>query len=143
MSEDRRFEDPLERMARERAEQEEEQPEEAQEAAQKQAQRGSRRRQQPEKKEARFADPLEGKSKEAIMASYTESARAGNYIRHSFTWKPGQLAKIKEIARELNLSMNATARWLLDLGLIAYLEQGVEPELQVKEVRAEPKLREW
>lgn len=141
MSNDKkRFEDPLARMAQEREGKEQQEAVEEQPAAQKRSksQRGGRG-----KKEARFENPLQGKGKEAVLASYTESARAGNYIRHSFTWTPGQLAKVKEIARELNISMNATARWLMDLGLTAYVEHGVEPELEVKEVRSEPKLREW
>ena len=141
-----RFEDPLARMAQEREGKEQEKASEGQPAAEEQPEvkkRGKSQRGRRGKKEARFENPLQGKGKEAVLASYTESARAGNYIRHSFTWTPGQLAKIKEIARDLNISMNATARWLMDLGLTAYVEHGVEPELEVKEVRSEPKLREW
>lgn len=139
MSDDKRFDDPLARMAQERSGQEsKEAAEEEKQAAERAgARRGSR------KDKARFENPLQGKGKEAVLASYTESARAGKYVRHSFTWTPGQLAKIKEIARDLNISMNATARWLVDMGLTAYVEHGAEPELEVKEVRSEPKLREW
>lgn len=78
---------------------------------------------------------------DANKATKRKSVVAGNYIRRTFTWTPKQLDLIDRVAKENGFSKNATARWLLDVGLSSYLDEGVRPELEEKEVRPEPKIK--
>ena len=71
-----------------------------------------------------------------------ETLRAGQYIRRQFTFLPGQLDMVVKVAEEMNLSQNAAARWLIDVGLRAYVD-GKRPEVQVIEIRLEPRLENW
>lgn len=98
---------------------------------------------QSDRRGPRYTNPLEDVGAEAIKSVYSESARAGDYYRHTFTWSPQQLAMIKKIAEELEVSMNAAARWLMDQGLRQYVHEGKRPELEVKDVRREPRLEDW
>jgi len=80
---------------------------------------------------------------DAKRATGKDSVVAGDYLRYTFTWTPRQLELVEQVARENGFSKNATARWLLDQGLLAYFERGVEPELEEGKLRPEPKLEEW
>jgi hypothetical protein len=71
-----------------------------------------------------------------------KTLKAGQYIRRQFTFLPGQLDMVVKVAEEMNLSQNAAARWLIDVGLRAYVD-GKRPEVQVIEVRLEPRLENW
>ena len=72
----------------------------------------------------------------------SETLRVGQYIRRQFTFLPGQLDMVVKVAEEMNLSQNAAARWLIDVGLRAYVD-GKRPEVQVIEIRLEPRLENW
>jgi hypothetical protein len=71
-----------------------------------------------------------------------ETLKAGQYIRRQFTWLPGQLAMVVRVAEELEMSQNAAARWLVDVGLRAYVN-GQRPEIEAVEVQMGPKLQDW
>jgi hypothetical protein len=71
-----------------------------------------------------------------------KTLKAGQYIRRQFTFLPGQLDMVVKVAEEMNLSQNAAARWLIDVGLRAYVD-GKRPEVQVIEIRLEPRLENW
>lgn len=88
-----------------------------------------------------FDDPMEGSADEARKTRYTESQIAGDYIRRTFTWTPGQLEMIRSIAHELRLSENKAAKWLMDQGIQQYVE-GARPDLD-QETQLEPRLKEW
>jgi hypothetical protein len=93
-------------------------------------------------KKQKFGNPLDTVSMRDKAQSVGSSLIAGQYIRRTFTYTPGQLARIKEIARELHIPETSIARWLLDEGL-AQWDRGVRPELEETEVKLEPKLRKW
>jgi hypothetical protein len=97
----------------------------------------------PRRKRARvgdFVNPLDTVSTTDKAKAVDSSLVAGQYIRRTFTFTPGQLARIKEIARELHISETGIARWLIDQGLDQW-EQGVRPEVEERAVRLEPKLK--
>jgi hypothetical protein len=71
-----------------------------------------------------------------------ETLKAGQYIRRQFTFLPGQLDMVVKAAEDLEMSQNAAARWLIDVGLRAYVN-GQRPEIEAVEVRMEPKLQDW
>ena len=81
-----------------------------------------------------FANPLDSVATTDKAKAVDSSLVAGQYIRRTFTFTPGQLARIKEIARELHISETGIARWLIDQGL-AQWEQGVRPEVEERAVR--------
>ncbi len=87
-----------------------------------------------------FVNPLDNVSTTDKARAVDSSLVAGQYIRRTFTFTPGQLARIKAIARELHISETGIARWLIDQGL-AQWEQGVRPEVEERAVRLEPKLK--
>jgi hypothetical protein len=87
-----------------------------------------------------FENPLAGVSATDKGRAVDSSLVAGQYIRRTFTFTPGQLARIKAIARELHISETGIARWLIDEGLGQW-EQGVRPEVEEQAVRLEPKLK--
>ncbi|MFN2224175.1 MAG: hypothetical protein ACK2UH_16585 [Candidatus Promineifilaceae bacterium] len=102
-----------------------------------------RRAKPPRRKRARvgdFVNPLDDVSTTDKARAVDSSLVAGQYIRRTFTFTPGQLARIKAIARELHISETGIARWLIDQGL-AQWEQGVRPEVEERAVRLEPKLK--
>ena len=87
-----------------------------------------------------FGNPLAEVSVTDKARAVDSSLVAGHYIRRTFTFTPGQLARIKAIARELHISETGIARWLIDQGLGQW-EQGVRPEVEEQTVRLEPKLK--
>ena len=87
-----------------------------------------------------FTNPLDSVATTDKARAVDSSLVAGQYIRRTFTFTPGQLARIKEIARELHISETGIARWLIDEGLEQW-EQGVRPEVEERAVRLEPKLK--
>ena len=89
-----------------------------------------------------FENPLDDVSTRDKAQSVGSSLVAGQYIRRTFTFTPGQLEQIKEIARELHISETGIARWLIDVGLTAW-NNGLRLEVEEKAVRLEPKLRHW
>jgi len=86
-----------------------------------------------------FDNPLNIVGASDTARAVSSSLVAGQYIRRTFTFTPRQLARIKEIARELHISETGIARWLIDRGLGQW-EQGVRPVVETKAVRLEPKL---
>jgi hypothetical protein len=104
---------------------------------------GERRATPLRRKRARvgdFVNPLDDVSTVDKARAVDSSLVAGQDIRRTFTFTPGQLARIKAIARELHISETGIARWLIDQGL-AQWEQGVRPEVEERAVRLEPKLK--
>lgn len=93
-------------------------------------------------KKGDFGNPLDNVSSRDKALAVGSSLVAGQYIRRTFTFTPGQLHRIKEIARTLHIAENSIARWLIDEGL-AQWDQGVRPELEEQQVKLEPKLRNW
>ncbi len=63
-------------------------------------------------------------------------------MRKQILIPPGQLVYIKKKARELGVSQAELFRWLIDYGLAA-LDSGVEPEVEVVDVRGETKKAHW
>lgn len=94
------------------------------------------------KKVGDFSNPLTTVSDQDKARAVGSSLVAGQYIRRTFTFTPGQLRRIKEIARELHIAETGIARWLIDVGLQAW-EEGERPELEEASVKLEPKLRDW
>jgi hypothetical protein len=121
---DKKFDNPLEAM---RAMPEPEPPK---------AQAGKR------PKRGAFANPLSEVSARDKAQSVGSSLVAGQYIRRTFTFTPGQLQRIKGIAQALHIPETSIARWLIDEGL-AQWDRGVRPELEEAQVKLEPKLRNW
>lgn len=92
---------------------------------------------------AAFDQPLRDVTAgELSRVTTPDSQIAGRYIRRTFTFTPGQLRRIRELAAELGLSENGAARWLIDEGLAQY-DAGARPEIVAQTVKAEPRLREW
>jgi hypothetical protein len=89
-----------------------------------------------------FGNPLDDVSTREKAQAVGSSLVAGQYIRRTFTFTPGQLERIKEIARELHISETGIARWLIDVGLTAW-DNGLRPEVEEKAVKLEPKLKHW
>ena len=87
-----------------------------------------------------FDNPLDEVSTTDKARAVDSSLVAGRYIRRTFTFTPGQLVRIKDIARELHISETGIARWLIDEGLDQW-EHGVRPEVEERAVRLEPKLK--
>lgn len=93
-------------------------------------------------KQGDFENPLDEVSTQEKAKAVGSSLVAGRYIRRTFTFTPGQLDRIKEIARELHISETGIARWLIDVGLTAW-DNGLRPEVEEKAVRLEPRLEHW
>lgn len=89
-----------------------------------------------------FDNPLENVTARETGMAVGSSLIAGQYIRRTFTFTPGQLERIREVARELHIAETSIARWLIDEGL-AQWERGVRPELEERSVKLEPRLRNW
>lgn len=94
------------------------------------------------RKPSDFENPLDEVSTQEKAKAVGSSLVAGRYIRRTFTFTPGQLDRIKEIARELHISETGIARWLIDVGLTAW-DNGLRPEVEEKAVRLEPRLEHW
>jgi hypothetical protein len=91
----------------------------------------------------KYDDPMEEISRRAAaQVTAKESLIAGQYVRRTFTFLPGQLDMVADVAEDLGMSQNAAARWLLDVGLLAYVN-GARPEVEEKPIRVEPKLEQW
>ena len=87
-------------------------------------------RQESNQKKSRFDNPLnEVRAGQAAQATEqpADSLRAGQYIRRTLTLSPGQLRMLKRIADELGVSEAKTARWLIDIGISAFVE-GKRPD---------------
>jgi hypothetical protein len=101
---------------------------------------------QPQKGKPRgrkqFENPLDQVSASEAGKAVRSSLVAGQYIRRTFTFTPGQLRRVKEIARELHIAETGIARWLIDEGLMQW-ERGVRPEIEAHTVKLEPKLNDW
>lgn len=62
-------------------------------------------------------NPMAGVSGRTVRKASGSKVQAGQYIRRTFTFREAQLARIKELAAEWNVSENDLARWLVDVGL--------------------------
>jgi len=119
-----KFNNPLEQMAA--------MPESKAEVAPKPARR----------RQTDFTNPLAMVSDNDKARAVGSSLVAGQYIRRTFTFTPGQLRRIKALARDLHIAETGVARWLIDEGLRQW-ERGVRPELEQQAVKLEPKLQDW
>jgi hypothetical protein len=77
-----------------------------------------------------------------IAVATDDRSMAGNYKRKQILIPPGQLLYIKKKAKELGVSQAELFRWLIDYGLAA-LDSGIEPEVEVVDVRGETKKAHW
>lgn len=93
-------------------------------------------------KNKQFTNPLDAISETDKAKAVGSSLVAGRYIRRTFTFTPGQLRRIKELARELHIAETGIARWLIDEGLTQW-ERGIRPELEEQTIKLEPRLRDW
>ena len=100
---------------------------------------GQRKIAQQRRRTGDFDNPLNAVAASDTAKAVNSSLVAGQYIRRTFTYTPKQIARIKEIARELHISETGIARWLIDQGLGQW-EQGVRPVVEERAVRLEPKL---
>lgn len=90
-----------------------------------------------------FVNPLEEVSDTDKAKAVGSSLVAGKYIRRTFTLTPGQLRRIREIARDLHFSETSVARWLIDEGIEQW-DRGTRPDIHEQpQVKQEPKLRDW
>lgn len=94
----------------------------------------------PGRRKVEFGNPLAAISTGDKARAVGSSLVAGQYLRRTFTFTPGQLARIKEIAEELHIAETGIARWLIDEGIAQY-ERGVRPEIEERAVKLEPRLR--
>jgi hypothetical protein len=101
------------------------------------------RQQDSPKRKAKYDEPLrQVDRRQAAKATAKDNMVAGQFVRRQFLFTPSQLDMIVRVAEELNLSQNAAARWLVDVGLEAYTN-GERPDIEVVEVRAQPRLKDW
>lgn len=95
------------------------------------------------KGKSKYDEPLrQVDRRQAAKATAKDNMMAGQFMRRQFLFSPGQLDMIVRVGEELNLSQNAAARWLIDVGLEAYMN-GERPDIEVVEVRAQPRLKDW
>jgi hypothetical protein len=79
---------------------------------------------------------------EARKVTGKTATLAGQYLRRTFTFTPGQLEKVREIAEELSLSEMDVMRWFTNMGIDAFLE-GARPEVRETAVKARLKSKDW
>jgi hypothetical protein len=95
----------------------------------------------PNKPKSGYQNPLAVISKHDVAkAAQKTGMTAGRFIRKQGTWTESQIDLIKTIAVQEGMSELATMRWLIDLGLQAYVA-GERPEMQEVIRRSEPKLK--
>jgi hypothetical protein len=77
-----------------------------------------------------------------IALATGDKTMAGQYKRKQILIPPAQLEHIRGKARDIGVSQAELFRWLIDYGLTA-LDQGVEPEIKIVDVRGEAKKSHW
>lgn len=77
-----------------------------------------------------------------IALATGDKSMAGQYKRKQILIPPAQLEYIRSKAKELSVSQAELFRWLIDYGLTA-LDEGIEPEVEVVDVRGEAKKTHW
>lgn len=77
-----------------------------------------------------------------IAIATDDRSMAGQYKRKQILIPPGQLAYVRQKAKEVGVSQAELFRWLIDYGLSA-LDSGVEPEVEVVDVRGETRKSHW
>ena len=77
-----------------------------------------------------------------IALATGDKTMAGQYKRKQILIPPAQLEYVRRKARELRLSQAELFRWLIDYGLMA-MDQGIEPEIEVVDVRGEAQKSHW
>jgi hypothetical protein len=77
-----------------------------------------------------------------IALATGDKTMAGQYKRKQILIPPAQLEYIRRKAKELGVSQAEMFRWLIDYGLMA-LDQGIEPEIEVVDVRGEARKSHW
>ncbi len=77
-----------------------------------------------------------------IAVATGDKTMAGQYKRKQILIPPAQLEHIRRKARELKVSQAELFRWLIDYGLTA-LDNGIEPEVEVVDVRGEARKSHW
>lgn len=88
-----------------------------------------------------FMEPPPADARDIAIAT-GDKTMAGQYMRKQILIPPAQLEHIRRKARELRLSQAELFRWLIDYGLMA-LDQGIEPEIRVVDVRGEAQKSHW
>jgi len=77
-----------------------------------------------------------------IALATGDKSMAGQYKRKQILIPPAQLEYVRRKAKELGVSQAELFRWLIDYGLTA-LDEGIEPEVEVVDVRGEAKKTHW
>jgi hypothetical protein len=77
-----------------------------------------------------------------IALATGDKTMAGQYKRKQILIPPAQLEYIRGKAKDIGVSQAELFRWLIDYGLTA-LDQGVEPEIKIVDVRGEAKKSHW
>jgi hypothetical protein len=88
-----------------------------------------------------FPEPPPADARDIAVAT-GDKTMAGQFKRKQILIPPAQLEYIRRKARELRLSQAELFRWLIDYGLMA-LDQDVEPEIEVVDVRGETLKSHW
>lgn len=81
---------------------------------------------------------MRGLSARDVADATGDKMVVGNYKRKQILIPPNQIEYITQKARELSMSQLALYRWMIDYALSA-LEEGIEPDVVVVEVRGEAK----
>lgn len=65
----------------------------------------------------RLKDPLAHVGGQSVRRAAGSSTQAGQYVRRTFTFREEQLARLRALAAEWEVSENDAARWLIDIAL--------------------------
>lgn len=79
-------------------------------------------------KRPQMKDPMQRVGSRTGRKATGSSVQAGQYVRRTFTFREEQLARIRSLAAEWDVSENDVARWLIDVGL-AEVGDGRQPEI--------------
>ncbi|MCA9938206.1 MAG: hypothetical protein KC418_06165 [Anaerolineales bacterium] len=88
-----------------------------------------------------FTDEVQVDARDIALAT-GDKTMAGQYKRKQILIPPAQLEYIRRKARDLRISQAELFRWLIDYGLMA-LDQGVQPEIEIVDVRGETRKSHW
>lgn len=65
----------------------------------------------------RLKDPLAKIGGQSVRRAAGSSTQAGQYVRRTFTFRAEQLARLRALVAEWEVSENDVARWLIDIAL--------------------------
>ena len=91
-------------------------------------------------KSGKFSNPTDGLDRGAAeRTTVKKSLKAGQYIRRQFTFRPEQLNRIRQLAREMRVPEADLVRWLVDRGMQAIERDGERPDtIDVSTTRLAP-----